>query len=91
MIGNRLEVGFGSFGRLAMGNAKGKMDNIASGGVPISGCHLFQRLVGLLVHFPQGLEEYGAVFCAMVGCTVVEHAIRRSERIWASTTATAAI
>jgi hypothetical protein len=47
MIGNRLEVGFGSFGRLAMGNAKGKMDNIASGGVPISwwGAHFWVSFV----------------------------------------------
>jgi hypothetical protein len=38
MIGNRPEVGLGNFGRLAMGNAKGKMDNIAGGGEPISWC-----------------------------------------------------
>jgi hypothetical protein len=36
MIGNRLKVGLDYFGRIAMGNVKGKMENIAGGVEPIA-------------------------------------------------------
>jgi hypothetical protein len=61
------------------------------GVVDFSGCHLLRKLVELLVHFSLGLKEYGVIFCAMVGFTVVEHAIRRSEYVWALTAAMAMI
>jgi hypothetical protein len=36
MIGSKSGLGIGSFGRLAVGNVKGKMENIAGGGEPIA-------------------------------------------------------
>jgi hypothetical protein len=36
MIDNRPELGLDCFGRLVMGNAKGKTKNIAGGGEPIA-------------------------------------------------------
>jgi hypothetical protein len=36
MIGNKSELGLGCFGRLAVGNTKGKMENIAGDGEPIA-------------------------------------------------------
>jgi hypothetical protein len=52
--------------------------------VDFSGCQLLGRLVGFLVHSSFGLKEYGTIFCVMVGFTVVEHAVWRSECVWAS-------
>jgi hypothetical protein len=43
--------------------------------VDFSGCHLLRRLNGCLFHFSLGLEEYGAIFCVMVGFTAIEHAV----------------
>jgi hypothetical protein len=42
---------------------------------------------GVLLHFSFVLEEYGAIFCAMVCLTTMEHAIRRLEYVWASAAA----
>jgi hypothetical protein len=36
IIGNRLGLGLGCFGKLVLGNVKGKMENIAGGGEPIA-------------------------------------------------------
>jgi hypothetical protein len=43
--------------------------------VDFYGCCLLRRLVGFLVHFSFRLEEYEAIYCAMVGLAVVEHAV----------------
>jgi hypothetical protein len=36
ITGNRLGLGLGCFGKLVVGNVKGKMENIAGGGEPIA-------------------------------------------------------
>jgi hypothetical protein len=54
--------------------------------VDFPGCRLLQRLVRHLVHFPFGLEEYGTIFYVVVGLAAMEHALRRSECVWASAT-----
>jgi hypothetical protein len=54
------------------------------GVVDFSGCCLLQRLVGFLAHFSFGLEEYGAIFCLMIGLAAVKHAVWRSEYVWLS-------
>jgi hypothetical protein len=61
------------------------------GVVDFSGCYLLRRLRGFLVHFSFGLEEYEAIFCAMIGLVVVKHIVQRSECVWASATTTTAI
>jgi hypothetical protein len=38
MIGSKLELELGCFGRLAVERAKGKMENIVSGGESIAWC-----------------------------------------------------
>jgi hypothetical protein len=52
--------------------------------IDFSGFGLLRTLVGFLVHFPFGVEEYGAIFCALVGLTAMEHAVWRSKCVWAS-------
>jgi hypothetical protein len=37
-----------------------------------------------LVHLSLGLDECGAVISAMIGLTIVKHAVRRSKCVWAS-------
>jgi hypothetical protein len=61
------------------------------GVVDFSGCYLLRRLRGFLVHFSFGLEEYEAIFCAMIGLIVVKHIVQRSECVWASAATTTAI
>jgi hypothetical protein len=61
------------------------------GVVDFSECNLLRRLVGFLVNFSFRLEEYGAIFCAMVGLATVEHAAQRFEYVWASAVTAATI
>jgi hypothetical protein len=46
---------------------------------------LVRRLSGLLLHFPPGFEENGAIFGAMVGFTFVVH-VQGFCGVWASVT-----
>jgi hypothetical protein len=59
--------------------------------VDFSGCRVLRRLPRFLVYFSFGLEEYGAIFCAMVGLAAVEHAVWRSECVWALATIAAMV
>jgi hypothetical protein len=57
--------------------------------IHFSGRRLLQRLVGFLLHLSFRLEEYGMVFCAVVGVTAMVLVVRRLECVWASATTTA--
>jgi hypothetical protein len=61
------------------------------GVVDFSGCRLLQRMGGFLLHFQFRVKEHGAIFCAMVGFTTMEHALRKSYCVWASTVIAATI
>jgi hypothetical protein len=61
------------------------------GVVDFSECNLLRRLVGFLVNFSFRLEEYGAIFCAVVVLATVEHAAQRFEYVWASVVTAAMI
>jgi hypothetical protein len=45
----------------------------------------------ILSQFSFKIEEYGAIFCVMVGFAAVEHIVWRSECVWASAVTAATI
>jgi hypothetical protein len=57
--------------------------------VDLPGRRLLQRLFGVFLHLSFRLEEYGAIFCAVVGFTAVEHAVLRLIGAWTSAMTTA--
>jgi hypothetical protein len=59
--------------------------------IEFSGCRLLRSLAGFQVHFPFGLEEYEAIFCAVVVLTDMELAVQRSECAWASAVSVATV
>jgi hypothetical protein len=61
------------------------------GVIYFSGWWLWRTLSGFLVHFPLGFKENGAIFGAMVGFTIVVHAVRAFHCVWASAATAATI
>jgi hypothetical protein len=91
MVDNKPELGLGCFGRLVVRKEKGRMRSIVGVGEAIVWCCLllwvlFVAKAGWIPDpFSIVLEEYEAVFGAMIIFTPMEHAIWRSECVWAST------
>jgi hypothetical protein len=91
MAGNKLELGLGCFGRLVAEKAKGMMvvRSPLHGMVDLTGRRLLQRLLGILIYLPFRLEEYGAIFCVVIGFITVEHVVHRLVGVWTSAVTTA--
>jgi hypothetical protein len=88
MTGSRLELGLGYLSKFV--EMRGRMESIAGGrgesnvwyGSPLLVLIAAGQL-GVVLHLPLRLEEYVAIFGAMVCFVVVKHAIRRSDSVWA--------
>jgi hypothetical protein len=89
MIGNRLELGLGYFGRHVVEKANGRMGSIVGGREPISWCawHLFVLIAAescsiFLSYWRNMVQSF-----VRWSLTTMEHAIRRLEYVWASAAA----
>jgi hypothetical protein len=89
MMGNKPKLGIGCLDNFAMDRAKGRMESIGYEVKTIAFCGsllwlmIVVRAAWSLAPFFFGLEEDGAIFCAMVGFTAVVHTIWRLESVWA--------